>query len=73
MKRMKHEQINPERRERFSESGIATTPCPVCGWGEVIAALAPPGQREQPVFLRCCACGNERADLEFYEEPCRAA
>jgi hypothetical protein len=26
------------------------------------------GQREQPVYLRCCECGGERADLEFTEQ-----
>lgn len=52
---------------------IAATGCPACGWPEVVAALAPPGQRERAVFLRCCGCGGERDDLEFHEEPCQAA
>jgi hypothetical protein len=43
-------------------------PCPTCGCRDVFCALARPGQREQSKFLRCCVCGQERADLEFYEE-----
>ena len=34
----------------------------------VFRALAPPGQREQPVHLHCCKCGLERTDLEFSEQ-----
>jgi hypothetical protein len=34
----------------------------------VFQALARPGEREQPIYLRCCDCGRERTDLEFYEE-----
>jgi hypothetical protein len=44
------------------------TPCPTCACREVFSDLAPPGKRERPVFLRCCKCGRERADLEFYEQ-----
>jgi hypothetical protein len=43
-------------------------PCPVCGSREVFSDLAAPGEREQPVMLRCCFCHGERTDLEFYEE-----
>jgi hypothetical protein len=45
-----------------------TPPCPTCVCRSVFTAIAPPGKREQPVFLRCCQCGRERADLEFYEQ-----
>jgi hypothetical protein len=45
-----------------------TTPCRACGCSDVFTAVAPPGEREQPVYLRCCDCGQERADLEFYEQ-----
>ena len=47
----------------------AASPCPACGAREVFRDLAPPGERERPVFLRCCACGRERTDLDFYEQP----
>jgi hypothetical protein len=43
-------------------------PCPACGCREIVQALAPVGQRERPVFLRCCQCGRERDDLDFYEQ-----
>jgi hypothetical protein len=43
-------------------------PCPTCNCRAVFTALARPGEREQPVFLRCCDCGKERDDIEFYEE-----
>ena len=43
-------------------------PCPACGCRGVFTAMARPGQREQPVYLRCCECGRERADVEFREE-----
>jgi hypothetical protein len=43
-------------------------PCPICDCRAVFQAVAPPGERERPVFLRCCQCGQERADLEFYEQ-----
>ena len=45
-----------------------TPPCPHCAARTVFRAIARPGERERPVFLRCCQCGRERADLEFYEE-----
>ena len=45
-----------------------TPPCPHCAARAVFRAVAPPGQREQPVHLRCCECGRERADLEFSEQ-----
>lgn len=43
-------------------------PCQACGCREVFCDLAPPGQREQPVYLRCCQCSRERTDLDFYEQ-----
>ena len=56
----------------YSDPELTCAPCPACGSAEVFTAVARQGEREQPVFLRCCGCGRERADLEFYEEPCRA-
>ncbi len=53
----------------FDEPVYALVPaCAACGCREIVQALAPIGQREQPVFLRCCQCGRERDDLDFYEE-----
>jgi len=49
---------------------LATRPqpsCPACGDRFVSAAVAPPGQRERAIYLRCSTCGRERDDLEFYE------
>jgi hypothetical protein len=43
-------------------------PCPACACRAVFTAIAQPGKREQPVYLRCCQCGRERVDLEFYEQ-----
>jgi hypothetical protein len=45
-----------------------TPPCPNCSARAVFQVVAPPGQREQPIYLRCCECGSERADLEFFEQ-----
>jgi hypothetical protein len=45
-----------------------TSPCPACQCRTVFQTVAPKGQREQPVYLCCSGCGQERADLEFYEE-----
>jgi hypothetical protein len=42
---------------------VAPLPCQACGCGTVFAAVAPPGQRLNPFFLRCCQCGQERHDL----------
>lgn len=41
--------------------------CPDCGSCAVVACVAPPGERERAVYLRCQECGCERPDLEFYE------
>ena len=38
-------------------------PCQDCGCRAVFTAVAPLGERENPLFLRCCQCGNERTDL----------
>lgn len=45
-----------------------TPPCRACGCRAVFTAVAPPGEREQPVYLRCCECGRERADIDYHEE-----
>ena len=46
-----------------------TPPCPHCAGRAVFRADSlRPGEREQPVYLRCCECGRERADLEVFEE-----
>ena len=41
-------------------------PCRACGARQVFTALAPPGERETALYLRCCACGTERRDLVDY-------
>jgi hypothetical protein len=43
-------------------------PCSHCAGRSVFRAVAPPGEREQPIYLRCCECGIERTDLEFREQ-----
>jgi hypothetical protein len=43
-------------------------PCRTCGSHRVFSALAKPGEREQPVFLRCCGCDGDRTDLDLIEE-----
>jgi len=46
------------------------TGCPGCGCHAVFTAVAPPGQREMPLYLACCRCGRERDDLDdFYADP----
>jgi len=45
-----------------------TPQCLHCGARRAFRAIARPGEREQPVYLRCCECGRERADLEIHEE-----
>jgi hypothetical protein len=53
---------------RFGDPEIETdTSCSGCGCHSVFAAVAPPGERERPIYMRCCECGVERADVEFYE------
>ncbi len=54
----------------FAEPEIEpVSPCPACGCRAVFRAVAPPGEREQSVYIRCCECGQERTDLEFHEYP----
>ncbi len=48
-------------------AGSSVTSCPACGSRDVAVAVAPPGQRERAVYLRCGGCGRERDDLDFYE------
>jgi DNA-directed RNA polymerase subunit RPC12/RpoP len=44
--------------------------CPACGSRAVFTAVAPPGEREMPLYPRCCRCGRERDDLaDFYADP----
>jgi hypothetical protein len=44
--------------------------CPKCGCSDVFTAVAPPGQREMPLYPACCGGGRERNDLaDFYAEP----
>jgi hypothetical protein len=52
----------------YGDPEITSTACSACGCHEVFSDLARPGEREQPVMLRCCQCHRERADLEFHEE-----
>jgi hypothetical protein len=60
----------PSATTRFGPPEIEHVPsCPACGSRAVFCDLAPPGERERPVFLRCCACGQERDDLDFCELP----
>jgi hypothetical protein len=56
----------------YSDPEMTCTPSLCSGYRGVFAALAPPGERERPVFLRCCQCGRERDDLVFHEEQCHA-
>ena len=43
-------------------------PCSACACRGVFRDLARPGEHERSVLLRCCQCGRERSDLEFYEQ-----
>lgn len=71
--------FHEERRKRgltmsYGDPELELDPsCPACGSRAVFTAVAPPGQREMSLFLRCCQCGRERDDLEFHEGPCHAA
>ena len=41
--------------------------CPACGCAEVFTAVAPPDEREMPLYPVCCRCRCERDDLaDFY-------
>ena len=53
--------------KRYGPPEISWTPCPGCGFRDLFTAVAPPGEREQPLYLCCCDCGRERDDLvDFY-------
>ncbi len=41
-------------------------PCQDCGCRSMFTAVAPPGERSDPLFLRCCQCGREREDLKDF-------
>lgn len=54
----------------FGDPELLSTPCRACGCSHVFTAIAPRGQREQPLYPACCACGRERDDLaDFYADP----
>jgi hypothetical protein len=53
---------------KYGDAEMTSTPCPACGCRELFTELARPGEREQPIMLRCCWCHRERDDLEFHEE-----
>lgn len=54
----------------FGDPELSATPCSACGCPDVFTAVAPPGEREQPLFLRCCQWGRERDDLaDYYGDP----
>lgn len=63
---------------RFGDPELTMTPCPACGCSEVFTAVAPPGEREMPLYPACYRCRCERGDLtDFYAnppiQPCRFA
>jgi hypothetical protein len=45
---------------RFGDPELTLTPCPACGCAEVFTAVAPPGEREMPLYPACCRCRCER-------------
>jgi hypothetical protein len=54
----------------YGEPEITATPCLACGCAETFTAVAPPGEREMPLYPACCRCGRERDDLaDFYADP----
>jgi hypothetical protein len=54
----------------FGDPELTATPCPACGCADVFTAVAARGEREQPLYLRCCQCGRERDDLaDYYGDP----
>jgi hypothetical protein len=54
----------------LSNPELTWTPCPTCGCLDIFTTVAPPGEREQPLYPACCQCGRERDDLaEFYADP----
>ena len=55
---------------RFGDPELTLTPCPACGCAEVFTAVAPPGEREMPLYPACCRCRCERDDLaDFCANP----
>ena len=48
---------------RLGDPEMTLTPCPACGCAEVFTAVAPPGEREMPLYPVCCRCRCERDDL----------
>jgi len=56
----------------FTYPELISTPCPACGCPEIFTGVAPPGEREQPLYPACCQCGRERDDLtDYYADPPR--
>jgi hypothetical protein len=54
----------------FRDPELSAPPCPSCGCRDAFTAIAPPGEREMPLYLVCCRCGQERDDLvDFYADP----
>ena len=47
----------------YGDPELTWTPCLCCGCAELFTAVAPPGAREQPLYLACCGCFRERDDL----------
>ena len=45
---------------RFGDPELTVTPCPACGCAEVFTAVAPPGEREMPLYPACCQSRCER-------------
>ena len=57
-----------------SVPSLEELPCPACGChAPVTPDMAAMGERENPHFLRCSACGSERIDLSDYYGDVRAA
>jgi len=50
----------------YGDPELTWTPCPACGCPDLFTAVAPPGEREQPLYLVCWRCGRERHDLADY-------
>jgi hypothetical protein len=60
---------NPPRAG-FGDPELLCPPCRACGSSQAFTAVAPRGQREQPLYPACCGCGCERDDLaDFYADP----
>ena len=50
---------------RFGDPELTLTPCPACGCAEVFTAVAPPGEREMPLYPVCCRCRCERVSSDI--------